>query len=500
MITPEEIWETAGLPARRLAGLALNPAAPEDILLRLLADGPPAARMVLCRDRTLPDAVVDAAVAHPDRYTRSFFARNPHADPVQRARLLDDPEWFVRAHLADAPRMPGGVRPRPLPDRAVVHMILTYDNESLGGTLYFQVSAGLLKTMRTHPEPKVRRMGVAWNGVPDEARDALLADPDDEVRDLVRRHLRHEDPAWVERKLPDRPCHARSGMLTNDALSRGVVEGVLNAPVGEGDRWMIAGNPTLPADVVALLAADADPEVRERIAHRSDLGPEERRALAADTDPRVRLALSVHPALSEAERAAIDYEVPVGGTFGPLLQRLTPRDPAAVRRDALSGHPSLRRRAAGDHSLPSDLVARLAADDDLGVRVLLAQNHPEAPAELLLSAFLEYTGREREHLLTRPRFPTTGLSHHAGDEDPAVRALAARDPAAAAETVDRLTRDPDPGVRAAAAGHPNLPRGRLAELLDDGELAHRAAANPALEPAVMRRLVAPLPLPADAAG
>ncbi|MGI5255228.1 hypothetical protein [Actinacidiphila glaucinigra] len=500
MITPEEIWETAGLPARRLAGLALNPAAPDDVLLRLLADGPPAARMVLCRDRALPDAVVDAVVRHPDRYTRSFLARSPHAEPAQRARLLDDPEWFVRAHLADAPRMPGGVRPRPLPDWAVVRMILTYDNESLGGNLCFQTSAKLMESMRTHPEPKVRRMGVAWTGVPDEARDALLADPDDEVRDSVRRHLRHEDPAWVERELPDRPCHGRAHALMHCALSRGVVEGVLNAPVGEGDRWMIAGNPTLPADVVALLAADADPEVRERIAHRSDLGPDERRALAADTDPRVRLALSVHPALSEAERAAIDYEVPVGGIFGPVLQGLVPRDPAAVRRDALSGHPLLRRRAARDQSLPSDLVPRLAADDDLGVRVLLAQNHPEAPAELLLSAFLEYTGYERELLLTRPHFPTAGLSRHAGDEDPAVRALAARDPATAAETVDRLTRDPDPGVRAAGAGHPNLPRARLAELLDDEELAHRAAANPALEPAVMRRLVAHLPLPADAAG
>jgi hypothetical protein len=500
MITPEGIWEAAGLPERRLAGLALNPAAPEDVLLRLLADGPPAARMVLCRDRTLPDAVVDAAVAHPDRYTRSFFARNPHADPAQRVRLLDDPEWFVRAHLADAPRLPGGVRPRPLPDRAVVHMLLTYENDALGGTLYFQVSAGLMESMHAHPEPKVRRMGVAWRGVPDEIRDVLLADSDEEVRDMVRRHLRHQDPAWVERELPDHPCHARSGMLTNDALSRGVVESVLAAPDGTDDRFMIAGNPTLPADAVKRLAADADPEVRERIAYRSDLGPEERLALAVDADPRVRLALSVHPALSEAERAAIDYEVPVDGSFGPMPQRLVPRDPAAVRRDALSRHPLLRRRAAWDHSLPSDLVTRLAADDDLGVRVLLAQNHPEAPAELLLSAFLEYTGHERELLLIRPRFPTAGLARYARHEDPAVRALAARDPEAAAETVDRLTRDPDSGVREAGARHPNLPRARLAELLDDGELAHRAAANPALEPAVMRRLVARLPLPDGAAG
>ncbi|MEU4096257.1 hypothetical protein [Streptomyces sp. NPDC026673] len=500
MITPEGIREAAALPERRLAGLALNPSAPEDVLLRLLADGPAAARMVLCRDRALPDAVVDAAVAHPDRYTRSFFARNPHAEPSQRARLVDDPEWFVRAHLADGPRLPWAVRPRPLPDRAVVHMIRTYENELLGGTFHRQISAGLMRSMHAHPDAKVRRMGVSWSGVPDEALDALLADPDDEVREMVLLRLRHKDPEWVERELPDRPCHARTGMLTNDALSRGVVERVLASPDTPDDRFMIAGNPTLPADAVRRLAVDADPEVREQIAFRSDLGAEERRVLAGDTDPRVRLAVSVHPALSEAERAAIDYEVPVDGTFGAWPRSLVARDHGEVRRDAVSGHPMLRRRAAREPSLPADLVERLAADDDLGVRVLLAQNHPDAPPALLLRSFLEYTGPEREHLLTRPRFPTAGLARHAGDTDPAVRALAARDPAAAAETVERLTRDPDPGVRAAGAGHPNLPRARLAELLEDGELAHRAAANPALDPAVMRRLVAPLPLRDDAAG
>ncbi|MFF4135992.1 hypothetical protein ACFY1B_31535 [Streptomyces mirabilis] len=55
--------------------------------------------------------------------------------------------------------------------------------------------------------------------------------------------------------------------------------------------------------------------------------------------------------------------------------------------------------------------------------------------------------------------------------------------------MERLTRDLDPAVRAAAVGrHPNLPRPRLTELLDDEELAHPAAANPALDGAEIRRL------------
>ncbi|MFI9582349.1 hypothetical protein ACIHCQ_10985 [Streptomyces sp. NPDC052236] len=131
----------------------------------------------------------------------------------------------------------------------------------------------------------------------------------------------------------------------------------------------------------------------------------------------------------------------------------------------------------------------LSVDDDLGVRVLLCQHHPDAPAPLLLRSFLEYTGHERAHLTTRPNFPTTGLAAFADHDDPKVRALAARDPMADSVTVERLTRDPDPAVRAALARHPNLPRSRLTELLDDEELAHTAAANPALGTETMHRLV-----------
>lgn len=110
----------------------------------------------------------------------------------------------------------------------------------------------------------------------------------------------------------------------------------------------------------------------------------------------------------------------------------------------LSARPMLRRKAARVHELAPDLVARLA-----------------------------------DH------------------EDPEVRALAVRDPETAPAVVERLTRDPDPAVRAEAARHPNLPRPRLTELLDDEELAHPAAANPALDVAEIRRLAR---TPGDPAG
>ncbi|MFE6766337.1 hypothetical protein [Streptomyces sp. NPDC057689] len=484
-MTPDEIARSATPAERRLAGLALNPAAPEDILLRLLASESAAVRMVLCRDRALPDAVVDAVVAHPDTYTRSFLARSPHAEPEQRARLVDDPEWFVRAHLADGP-VPDedGCPARPLPDRTVVRIIETYDNELLGIGVLRQMSPGFRRGTATHPVAKVRRW-FQWDTLTPRERAALLADPDPGVRKSAARHERHRDPDAVREDLPDRRCLARTTLLMYGALAPDVAAAALETD----GAWAVAGNTSTPAEYVAVLAGHADPKVRIRVAERPDLAPALRRALAVDPDPGVRLALSVHPALTEAERAAIDYEVPEHEDCGHCSVPDADPDPERLRRDARSGHPCLRRRAARDPGLPADLVAELADDPDLGVRVLLSQNHPDAPATLLLRSFMEYTGSHRWHLTRRPGFPRTGLARFADDEDPAVRRLALLDPRLGPETADRLTRDPDPLVRADAARHPRLPVARLTALLDDAELAPRAAANPSLPLAAMNALV-----------
>ncbi|MEU1466729.1 hypothetical protein ABZ434_00655 [Streptomyces sp. NPDC005761] len=492
-MTPEEIWEAAGPAERLLAGVARNPAAPVDVLLRILADGPVAARMVLARDRVLPGPVVDAVVAHPDPRTRSFFARNPYADPEQRARLVDDPDHLVRGHLSREPQADDVCMPRPLPDRTIVRIIETYEDDHLW-ELNRLVSPGLQRAMTTHPSAKVRCMGIgrlSWESLTPDVRDALPADPDPEVRKAAeasrRRYERLRDPDAVREDLPAHPCHTHTHLLMYGALAPDVVAASLPR-----HAWLIARNAGVPPETVALLAAHPDPKVRTRVAARPDLVPAERRALAVDPDPGVRLALSVHPALSEAERAAIDYEVTQDRSYchnPPYDPELLP-DPEQVRALALSAHPLLRRRAAREPHLPADLVALLADDSDLGVRVLLGQNHPDAPAALLLRCFLEYTGCDRWHLTGHGNFPRTGLARFAGDEDPAVRRLALLDPETPAGTADRLTRDPDPQVRADAAGHPRLPQDRITALLDDPELGHRAAANPALPVATMYELTA----------
>jgi hypothetical protein len=85
------------MPASRLAeslmiGVAANPAAPPAVLLRLLDNAGQPAWRTLCRERDLPDEVIEAVLAHPERRVRASFARNGHVDPAHRGRLVEDPD------------------------------------------------------------------------------------------------------------------------------------------------------------------------------------------------------------------------------------------------------------------------------------------------------------------------------------------------------------------------------------------------------------------------
>ncbi|WP_351226203.1 translation initiation factor 2 [Streptomyces sp. NPDC002133] len=471
-----------------LKGLAVNPAAPAGVLLRLLEPAYAEVWNALCLERPeMPDAVVDAIVVHPEPRVRTAFARNPHVDGELRGRLVDDPDWLVRAHLAGGPERKWG--PRHLPDWVIDRMYTTYEGDCLAELMSSrQVPLRVLLANSVHPMASVRRYGVGmWSSLSEERRAALLVDPHPAVRESAERHLAEDDEEEMERqlrRLPPHVSHARSHILVNCRLSRAVVDELLLRR-DEDDHWVLAHNYSTPPAVVALMARSPEPKVRLEVARRKVLARELVGLLAQDPDPRVRTAVSVRPEVTEAERAAIDYAVSVDEDFEPAEYHRSV--PACYARSA---HPLLRRRAAEDPELPADLARLLAEDDDIGVRVLLAQNHPAAPPQLLLRSYLEYTGRSRSHLTGLPHFPTAGLAARFADaEDPAVRRLATLDPELDPSLADRLTRDPDPGIRAAAARHPQLPPERLLALLDDEETALDAAANHALPRPVMNRLL-----------
>ncbi|WP_251055523.1 HEAT repeat domain-containing protein [Streptomyces sp. ISL-66] len=444
----------------RLAG---NAAAPNDVLLRLLTDPDDMLVRAVARRPDLPLPVVETVLTHPNIKVRIAYAESPHAEPAQRARLLDDPSPRVHLALASGP-FPDGITPvRPLPEHAY-QRLLTHPSglvrsESLSSpTIPPQVLADLWN----HPDPAFREAACrAWAALPDSAQQALLNDADADVRHAALLSLPCPDENQMEQLVTDL---AGSWKLT-DALSvgrltRDLAERLTADPTYQAS---VARNPSLPADLV--------------------------RTLVTSPDPHVRLLVSTRPEWTEKERAGIDYHVAPEQHLGTLSWVLEGQhDPALLRRCATSSHVWLRRSAAACPTLPADLVPQLAADDDLAVRLLLCENHPGAPAELLLDLYLNGTHRAVGMLETHPNFPTHGLAgRFAGASDPVRKRLALRDPDLDPDVLDALSRDPD--TRDRAATDTRLPLPRLRQILADPATGYAAAGNAALPVVDMHRLL-----------
>jgi hypothetical protein len=459
----------------------------------------------LRRRHELPPPVQDAMLHHPSPRIRGALASHPQVDPQIRATLLADPAWLVRT------RAFGRSGQRPLSDEVLVRLLAELDGpppsdtpftrEELIGELFdrMRYDRRLIRLAAVHPRPGVRRYAAGFLDVLDEpVRQALLEDAAPEVREAAVGWIAYRQQVMEPADLPDQHSHAFWQVL-HRRLSRALVDQVLASGDVEA-IGVIGSNPSIFADVVETLLRHPDPAVRHNVAERMDLTGEQLTRLAADPAVEVRTAVSTHPGLTEQQRAGIDIDlttVPGDGHFGTpdvRCRSVLHRDPPVSElgdslRWARSVNPLLRRRAARDARLPAELVAILADDSDLGVRVLVAQYHPAAPPALLLRCYLEYRCCGRDRLSQLPQFPTGGLARFADDSDPAVRRLVALDPHADPALVDRLTTDLDATVQRAIASCPRLPVPRITALLDNPELAEAAAANPALPADQMRQIL-----------
>lgn len=451
-----------------LEALAGNPAAPADVLLRLLALDDHSIRCRLSWRETFPDEVAEAMLTHSNSRVRRALAESWTVDPELRARLLD-------GQASDALAVARGPRPfrmvvPPLPDRAY-ERLLTHERDM---ARYETLNAAgvpdhVLVPLAGHPDPMFRLAACrrVWHALPDDVRASLLDDPDHAVRRAASLWVVHEDEERTAELVQALPGDWQlTVVVERGRLGRAVAEQLM----AEGKRlaWL-ARNPTLP------------PDLASRLAHHED--------------PAVRLAVSARPELSEEERAAIDWEVGPEDRLDTLRWVWDARaDPDVLRRCATSAHPWLRRSAAVCRELPEDCVELLAGDEDFAVRLLLAERHPKAPAELLLDLYLDGTHRAVSMLVVKPQFPAAGLAARFGEAaDPRARALAVRDPEATPELLERLSRDPEACVRADVARDARLSVGRVVELLADPDVGWAAAGNPVLPVAEMTALL-------DAAG
>ncbi|WKU43347.1 PE-PGRS family protein [Streptomyces sp. VNUA116] len=451
---------TKALGEQWAAGLARNPAAPEDVLRGLLGHSP-----YLPWRSDLPSSVMDAGLAHPEWWVRSrFIDAPPPVTPEQWTRLVlaeQDPRrrWILATYAVDRREELTG----PAYEQLAADPAARTRAEAARLT---GLPARLLTALAADPEPGVRASACrpAWPHLDGAARQTLLADADPGVRTAAR--LRHHEEHPLSRAVFETEG-LEVKALESCRLERDFAEGV--ARRGRADqRRELAGNPCLDPDLIALLAGDPDAGVRYRVSVRPDLTEAQRAGIRIEPDPGARTY-------------AFDWVVALHD------------DPGAMRRLAASSHPFIRRSVARARRLPKDVVEALARDEDRVVQLFLAESCDDAPADMLLrvwqwwSGSLTHPDRPRSH----PNFPRNGLLRHAGDPDPRMRRLALDDPASTAGLVERFSRDADGEVRLRAAQDPRLTAASAVLLLDDPEaLVRRAAAlHPRLPARVLARLL-----------
>ncbi|WP_200304018.1 hypothetical protein [Streptomyces adelaidensis] len=445
----------------RLSGLGRNPAAPEDVLVRLAAhkagrDG------LAMRQGQLPDAVVEALLTHGDGIDATVRLRTDRLSPAMRRRIAEHPDPAVRDARADFVR----------------HSV---DTGVPVGVDALEETYGRFRTaLAEDPDPKLRAaVARDWHDRPASVQAALLADPDPLVRGAATNHERPGvPPKWRDRCLADPATRANVASyvpLTADQFERLVQLMRADDEEAEDLQYCVARNPHLTADMVARLLDFDDPAVRAAVAQSRHV----------DAETRDRLY-----ALLEAESANGNTGARLALTWNftePSWLREAPLDERLTYLDC--PYPVFRRVLATCRDLPEEAWQRLDDDPDLLVRRAAARR-PDTPPHVLERLIRGHGDvfHVRPLLVEHPNFPRHTLRTLVDEPDPHVHYVALQDPELPVPALQRLAAaTSEPFVRRGVARHPNITDPLLDQLLSDPDpnVADDAAANAALRPARM---------------
>ncbi|MFF4275215.1 hypothetical protein [Streptomyces sp. NPDC001536] len=441
----------------RLSGLGRNPAAPEDVLVRIAAHRAGRHGMSMRRG-PMTDAVVEALLKHDDGDVMTTL-RTEQISPAMRRRIATHPNPAIRDARADFVR----------------HLV------EFGTTVVLrdleEVYGQPLASLAAAPDPKLRAaVAGSWYDRPAEVQTAFLADPDPGVRAAATQHKQPGvPPEWWDRCVADPATRGNVAWyipLTWDQFTQLMETG------DEDIQRAVAGNPHLSAEMVTRLLDLDDPLVRVAVAQSRHV----------DDATRDRLY-----ALVEARRADgdIDAKVAMSWNFSePDWMHDAPLDERLSYLDC--PHAIFRRVLARSRDLPEEAWRRLDDDPDVSVRRAAARR-ADAPPEVLERLVRAHgdVHHHRPQLVEHPNFPRHALRTFVDESTPNVRYLALQDPELPVPALQELAAAEEPFLRRGVARHPNITDALLDRLLSDPDpnVADDAAANPVLRPTVMDRIL-----------
>ncbi|MFF5486566.1 hypothetical protein [Streptomyces virginiae] len=440
-----------------LCGLAANPALPPELVDRLLT-------LALREARADPESQFADDLLHgladrADLRHDQILELAAHSDTMAR-------------HLAYGGTLDAAdVDPGSMPNAAVALL-----DERRGNLAWARFLA-------THPDAQIRWKLASCPGLPQDAVDLLAADPDEEVvRELA---LWTDSPVTARLALHPDP-EVRLSVSANLSTPLEAVLALAEDPELPL-KWALSERTDLPQALYARLVAESHPGLRIAFARNPGIGQELIRVLAADPEIEVRRAVAEHPyvpldLLSElvvGDRAAWN-----------ALPRIAAATPAELTELAGSRHAAVRMLVAQRRDLPPHLREALAVDADASVVRAIAP-HPGLSEESLRAMVARHGVQVLAAVAANPD-ASGPLLEYLTQHRPGVRRVLkevaehphATGPALLACLADRTSRP-------RAAAHPALPPEAITELLsdEDHQVAEAAAGNPSLPRTVMVELV-----------